>query len=202
MEADELAQQIKEMAEGSQRKETRERWVAVYVGVLAMLMALTNLGGSNATKDMQSNAIRASDTWSFYQAKHLRETSYRIASAELMAEAEIGSGLSDDARGKLRDLAGGWKSTADRYESDPKTGEGRKELAAKAMDLERLRDRAAARDPNFDLAGAGLQIAVVLASVSLVSGVATLLWLSGALAVAGTVMMANGFTLLVSLPEL
>lgn len=201
MESDELARQVKEIAEGNARKEARDRLVAVYVGIIAMLMALTNLGGSNATKDMLSNSIMASDTWNFYQAKHIRQTSYRIAAAQIEAQANTGTGLTDQARGQLQALARDFRATADRYESEPKTGEGRKELLARAREIEGVRDRAAAKDPNFDLAGAGLQIAVVLASVSMVSGVGMLLWVSGFLAALGTAFMINGFILLVNLPS-
>lgn len=200
MEADEIADRIKEMAEGNAEKEARSRRVAAYVGVLAMLLALTTLGGSNATKDMLSSAITASDTWNFYQAKHQRQTSYRIAAEEIEIQAAITPGLTAEAKAQLLALAEKYKVTADRYESDPKAGEGKKELAAKARAIEAVREHAAAQDPYFDLAQAGLQIAVVLASISLVTDIGALLWVSGGLASLATFLMINGFFLLVRVP--
>ena len=67
----------------------------------------------------------------------------------------------------------------ERYESDPKTGQGKKELLAKAREWEKQRDRAAERDPNFDFAEALFQIAIVLGSVSIVAVSRPLLHLSG-----------------------
>ena len=56
------------------------------------------------------------------------------------------------------------------------------------------------QDPYFDFSQAFLQIAVVLASVSLVLGNRLLLAVSGLMAVAGTLLMLNGFTLAVTIP--
>ncbi|HYG91637.1 MAG TPA: DUF4337 family protein [Azospirillum sp.] len=53
---------------------------------------------------------------------------------------------------------------------------------------------------SFDAAEALLQLAIVLASVATVIGVAGLIWLSIACATAGVLSTINGFTLLVSLP--
>ena len=80
------------------------------------------------------------------------------------------------------------------------TGVG-KELMAKARSIEHDRDIAMQKDPNFDLAEAGLQIAVVLASVALVAELTALLWVSGGLAVIGILMMLNGYFLLVPIPS-
>ena len=68
--------------------------------------------------------------------------------------------------------------------------------------LEMERDVALRKDPYFDWSQALLQIAIVLASVHLIIGNAWLLGLSGALGALGTLLMLNGFTLVVRLPFL
>lgn len=52
------------------------KWVAVYIAILAVALAITGMGASNAMKDMLSNNIEAANLWSFFQAK----TSARRAS--------------------------------------------------------------------------------------------------------------------------
>jgi hypothetical protein len=97
-------------------------------------------------------------------------------------------------------MAKRYRDRVERYESDPSTGEGKKELLAKARDLEARRDHAAERDPNFDYAEALFQIAIVLGSVSIVAASRPLVNLSGLLAIGGTLLMLNGYFLLVHLP--
>ena len=55
-------------------------------------------------------------------------------------------------------------------------------------------------DPYFDYAEAFLQIAVVLASASIVLKNGSLLWGSGFLSLLGILLMLNGFTLAVTIP--
>ena len=58
------------------------------------------------------------------------------------------------------------------------------------------------RDPYFDSGGALLQIAVVLASASLILGGPILLWASIILGAIGSFLALNGFLLLVEIPFL
>src|SRR5256885_12143328 len=59
------------------------RLTAIYVGVVAMLLAIATLGGAEATKEMLNANIHASDTYAFYQAKYIRQTDYQIAAEQL-----------------------------------------------------------------------------------------------------------------------
>jgi hypothetical protein len=88
----------------------------------------------------------------------------------------------------------------ERYETDPSTGDGKKELLTKAKEWEVKRDHAAERDPNFDFAEALFQIAIVLGSVAIVAASRPLVKLSGVLAVVASLLMINGYCLLVHLP--
>jgi len=64
-------------------KDERNKWVGVFIGVLAVLLAICNVGGANATKDATHANIAASDTWAFYQAKNIRRTSTLLSLSEL-----------------------------------------------------------------------------------------------------------------------
>src|SRR6266705_1960661 len=82
---------------------------------------------------------------------------------------------------------------AERYQSEPETGEGRKELMARAKEMEKKRDRAMAAYHNYEIASAAVQIAIVLASAQIITGVAALLWIAYALGAVGVVFSLIGF---------
>jgi len=176
------------------------KFTGIYLGIVAMLLAITALGGAHATKTIVNSNIQASDTYGFYQARNIRQTAYQIAAEELDAQLLALPDMPEAARTKIEDRIKRYRERVDRYESDPSTGDGKKELLAKAKEFEVRRDHAAERDPNFDFAEALFQIAIVLGSVSIVAASRPLVHLSGVLAIAGTLLMINGYFLLVHLP--
>jgi hypothetical protein len=208
VEATEIAEKIEGVDEQDQTHKHSKaeadarfrRLTGIYLGIVAMLLAITSLGGSNATKVMVNANIQASDTYGFYQSKNIRQTIYRITAEELEGQLLAQPGMPEAARAKIEKAIERYRSRAELYESDPATAEGKTELLAKAKDWEAKRDQAAERDPNFDFAEALFQIAIVLGSVSIVAASRTLVKLSGALAVAASLLMVNGYFLLVHLP--
>jgi hypothetical protein len=172
----------------------------IYLGIVAMLLAITALGGSNATKTMLNSNIQASDLYGYYQAKNIRQTVYQLTAEQLDSELLALPDMPEAARAKIQDRIKRYRERAERYESDASTGEGKKELLTKAKEWETRRDQAAERDPNFDYAEALFQIAIVLGSVSIVAASRSLVRLSGVLAIAGTLLMINGYFLFVHLP--
>jgi hypothetical protein len=128
-------------------------WVIV---VFAALLAInTYIGGSNSGKVL-NNTIEANNTWAFYQAKSIKQTLTEMRYDDAMAANEI-------------KRAEGLKAKIDRYESDPATGEGKKELMAKARKLEDERAVAKTRSPWYTFAGSLFQIAIVLLSASILA---------------------------------
>ena len=205
METHEIAERIhehdEEHATARPHHETMFRRItAIYVGIVAMLLAIAALGGAEATKEMLNANIHASDTYAFYQAKNIRQTLYQISAAELELLAANGGAISGDAGGKATELIKRYRDTVTRYESEPSTGEGKKELLAKAKEWEHARDHAATQLPNFEYAEALFQIAIVLGSVAIVAASPWLLGVSGVLATGGVLLMLNGYLLLVHLP--
>ena len=197
MEADEATEFMEaEAADGFKQK------AAIVIAVFAMLLAITGLGGQNAGKDTLNNNILASNAYNFYQAKNMRQTSLQLAADELELAWAATPGLSDDAKAALQKKLADYKATIARYETEPSTGEGKKELLDRARAHEEARDHAMRQDPYFDYAEALLQIAIVLISVSIVAGVSWLAWLGGALGLMGGLLTLNGFLLLVAVPGL
>jgi Domain of unknown function (DUF4337) len=176
------------------------KWIGVYIGVLAVLLAICGVGGANAAKDATRANIEASNSWAFYQAKTIRRTSYMLAAEDLDLLLATQPGLGGPARKSVEDKAKSYRAEAQRLKTDPEDGTDRLTSKAKALEVER--DIAMRKDPYFDWSQALLQIAVVLASVHLIIGNFMLLGLSGGLAGLGLLLMLNGYALLVSLPLL
>lgn len=204
MEPSEIAESIHghhdEETHGAHTDDGFRKLTGIYLGIIAMLLAITTLGGSNATKVMLNANIQASDTYGYYQSKNVRETAYRLAAGQLETQLAAQPGMPDQAKAKIANTVKSWRATADRYQNDPTGGRGMKQLLAAAKELEARRDRAAERDPNFDYAEALFQIAIVLGSVAIVAASRPLVRLSGVLAVLATLLMLNGYFLLVHLP--
>jgi len=183
-------------------KDELNRWVGVYIGVVAVLLAICGVGGGNAAKDATRANIEAANTWAFFQAKNIRRTSFNLAAEELELRLSTQPGLSVPARKAVEDKVKSYRAQVEKLTKDPEKGEGLDQLFEKAKALEVERDLAMRKDPYFDWSQALLQIAIVLASVHLIIGNFMLLGLSGGLGALGVLLMLNGFTAAVSLPFL
>jgi hypothetical protein len=128
--------------------------------------------------------IEASNLWAFFQAKTIRQTVLRTA-----AEQTSVGGTTEDAKKQVES----WRKTAQRYQSEPETGEGRDELMARAKEAEKKRDRAMAAYHQYELASAAVQIAIVLASAAIVTGAMALAWIGAGLGIVGMVFCVIGF---------
>src|SRR3982750_4880526 len=96
MEASDAAEHILELNEGEGRAgdEKFRLRVALTIAFMAMLLAITSLGGGNAAEDIMNNNIQASDTWAFYQAKTIRKTSTELAADALETQLAMSQNLS------------------------------------------------------------------------------------------------------------
>jgi Domain of unknown function (DUF4337) len=178
----------------------RERLIAVYIGVLAVGLAICSMGGGNATKDAMTHNIEAANAWAFFQAKNIRRNDVRLQIDALELRLATEPSLLIPARTAIEDKIKAYRAYETRLSSEPDTGEGVKELLAKGKALEAQRDIAMRKDPYFDYAQAMLQIAIVLASVSIITGGTSLLLLSLVLSGLGALLTLDGFTLLFTVP--
>lgn len=159
--------------------------IAILISLLAALLAIAEMGGKSAQNNAVIANIEASNLWGFFQAKSIRMTLLR-AQAEALA-LEPPRANPDQAQAIDQQIQK-WRATADRYDSEPETGEGRKELSVKAKAAEDRRDRALAAYHLFEFGSAAFQLAIVLASASVVTGVMALVWLGGGLGLLGTIL--------------
>lgn len=161
--------------------------IALLIGILALLLAFSEIGGKNAEQDALAKNIEASNLWAFFQAKTIRGTTLRTA-ADAM-EVELASATDPAVRERLQKRIDGWKATIARYESEPETNEGRKELIVRAKAAEAKRDISSARDDKYDIVSGLLQIAIVVASAAIITGVALLAWTGVGLGALGLALM-------------
>ena len=209
MDANDAAEAVAEMRAENEAEERFRSRVALFIAFMALLLAVTSLGGGNAAEDIFNNNIHASDTWNFYQAKNIRQTAFRLAADELESELMLsGPTLSPEARANVEARIKVYRDTVARYESEPDKddpdnpikGEGKKELTARAKHFESQRDRAQDQDPNFDFAEALYQIAIVLASVAILANSRMIVIVAIVAGGIATVLMINGYFLLFRLP--
>jgi hypothetical protein len=198
MKADEAAELMDKERESNRFKQR----AAIVIAVFAMILAITGLGGSNAGKEAINNNVLASNYFNFYQAKNMRQTSYSLAADEVELAWLNDPSVPDAAKAAMRSKLEQYRATVARYESEPDTKEGKKELIMLAREHEAKRDHALKQDPYFDYAEALLQIAIVLISVAIVADIAWLSYIGGVLGILGALLTINGFYLLVEIPGL
>ncbi len=184
-----------ELIESSRDKQKNR--TALTISILAMVLAIASLGGSNTAKEATQENILAANAYAFYQAKTIRQTAFKIAATDLELQLARDSSMLAPVKELFQKKIDDYKKTIERYESEPDTREGKKELLIQAKEHEAARDRALRQDPWFDYAEGMLQIAIVLLSVSILGSIPVLFLVGGALGGLGFLSMINGFLLLV-----
>jgi uncharacterized protein DUF4337 len=179
-----------EKAQEGEHGEGFNRKIALVIAVLALFLSFSETLGKGAQTETVTKNIEASDLWAFFQAKDIRKT---VVTAAADQTAVLAAGIADPAaKAAIDKQIDGWRKTAERYESDPKTGTGRKQLEEQAKDAEQERDLATAKYHHYELGSAAFQIGIVLASAAVITGMAALAWCAGALGVVGFVLTMLG----------
>jgi hypothetical protein len=129
-------------------------------------LALADLGEKQHQNAYVAYHIAVSNDWAFYQAKNARATT-------LAAEATILGHLPDAASPAVQKDIQTAKDNEARYRDEP-GGDGMKQLAARAKIDEEKREHAFHRYHQYEMVVGALQIAIVLASVSVVTSVSAL----------------------------
>jgi hypothetical protein len=177
-----------EKAEEGEHAEFFNKRIALVIAILALFLSFSETLGKGAQNEATNLNIKASDLYAFFQAKTIRMTTVTVA-AEALAATAPSSGDAKDAVQKQIDA---WRKTAERYDSDEKSREGRKELVERAKETEEERDVATAKYHHYELASAAFQIGIVLASAAVITGMVALVWFGGLLGAIGVVLLVLG----------
>ena len=186
------------------------RMVAFSVAIFAVILAFTSFGGHDVSKEMmllkadetlESNKARQEEfnVWTQFQSKSTREALYRNEKIQLSAEKEATPttfpAFKDKLLSQYTDEEKRMKSDKDELAAKAKQikddGEGKvKEILDKMHKLQQ-------KDHYFDFAEVALQLAIVLASVTMLSKKRWAFLMSLALVAVGLLFTVNGYTLLI-----
>src|ERR1044071_3179142 len=175
---DEIQQLIRAIHEdrlAAKEKERRDGWtkyVSLMIVGLAVATAIGSLRAAGFGSKVMLRQAQASDTWSFYQSKSIKQR---------ISEMEARTLAGEEAKRAAADV--------ERYRGEEK------DLLAKADGLEKERDEAAKHGKPLGFAIASLQIAIALASVCLITKRKLLWGASGLLGAIGVVYLIYGLYL-------
>jgi len=179
-----------EQAEQSKEAAGENRKIALLIAVIALCLALSETLGKGAQTESISKNVEASNLWAFFQAKSIRRNVVQTAAEQ--SKLSLGAVSEDAAKAAAQKQIEDWQKTAERYRSDPKSGEGQEQLSERAKHAEEERDLAEAKYHHYELASAAFQIGIVLASATIITGIVALAWISGLLTLAGIAFTALG----------
>ncbi|MGC1696630.1 MAG: DUF4337 domain-containing protein [Pseudolabrys sp.] len=180
----EHAEHAEHAAHGGNKK------IALLIAVLALFLAFSEALGKSAQTTAITLNVTSNDLWAFFQAKTIRMTVLTTAAEQMQIEADRATDA--DLKGRLTKTIDTWKKTAARYDDDPVSHEGRKQLSQRAKEAEEKREHVLARYHNYEFASAAFQIGIVLASAQVITGMAILGVFSGLLGVIGLVFTGIG----------
>jgi len=150
---------------------------ALIISLFAAIYSVDAFLGAQISSRILNNTVHVNDVWNFYQAKAIKQ---------MITEYSKDIAIRDKDDSKVAAM----QALIDRYESDPKSGEGKKELLVKAKGIEAEIEHLKRQSPWIGLAGSIMQIAIVLITASMLSAGALMFW--GGI---GTMVFATGLML-------
>ncbi len=180
-----------------------DKKVAIYISVLAVLLAIAATGSNDAMKSAQQAGFQGNDHYAYYQSKYVRQSQLKLANDQLQLkidETPNVESLPEAARKLIQTKKAEYDKEIQKLETDGR--HGKTELLAMAKSCDNQRKVALAQHPFYDYSMAMLQIAIVLASASIIMGTPFLLYGSFGVGAFAVLLFLNGSTLFYGAPEL
>jgi hypothetical protein len=177
----EQKQETKPLSRSEREAQIKDKAGLVIV-FMALFLAVNTYLANTFSGTAQTNLLQASNTYGFYQSKSIKQT---------LAEGQLEEAKKGTDRARIEKL----EAKIARYESEPATGEGKRELLAKAQALEVARDEARAHGPWLTFSGMLFQLAIVLLSASILAVNNKMYRASLGVGALGLVLMAQGYWL-------
>jgi hypothetical protein len=156
--------------------------ISVTMAILAVCVAVVSLLGHRSHTEELLSQNRATDQWSYYQAKNIRRHNYEMG-VDLLSMMEFKDKAQAD---KVREK---YQKEADRYTKE------QAEIEEQAKDLEKESALNQRKADRFDLGEVFVEIALVISSLALLSR-KRLYWYFGIVSgLAGLGVAATGFLL-------
>ena len=167
---------------------------ALIISIFAAIYSFDAFIGSTLSSRILNETIHLNDVYSFYQAKSIKQSLYQMAADDVEMVLEDKT-LPVASRQQLAERLSKYKSAVARYESDPASSEGKRELLASAKQIEADRDRAKKQAPWIGIAGSVMQISIVLLTASILSTGMLMFWAGLAAQSLAVLMMLQGLFL-------
>lgn len=161
-------------------KDSFERSIAISIAIMAVILSFISTKGDNAKTDAILKTNEASNQWAYFQSKSIKQTLRELESDLIPLTA---TAMPANAAKKLADL----KSEMERY------GKEKGEIKTTAESLVAEAAVQSGINDKCDLSALLLQIAVVIASVSILTRWKAMWIASLALAAAGAVVGATAY---------
>ena len=172
--------------------EAEDKRVALIIAILALFLALAETGAKKADHLSTEQNIQASDLFNFYQAKKVRSTIAETAAQAL--EATASTVADEKAHAAVEKQIADWKAKIANFEKDTKNPDDSLDrIQERAKGASESRELSNRKLEHFEYAGGALQIAIVLASASIITAMPILAWIAGLLGVIGAILMAFGY---------
>jgi hypothetical protein len=182
LEPDNMSEELQELHEHAEhaREHPDLAPITLTMAVLAVLVATVSLLGHRTHTEEIILQNKVTDQWGYYQAKNIR-----LHTDELFADL-AGVVASKDA-GETAKFQDKMRAEAERYKND------KKEVEISAHELEQEFARTHRKADRFDMAEVFMEIALVITSITLLSG-RRIYWHFGLfMATAGVVVAASAW---------
>lgn len=165
--------EIKELSDKA--KESGEKTIGLTMAIVAVLLAFATMLGHRTHTEEVLIQTKANDQWAYYQAKNIRSHMYE-ANSQMAGLIKEEASLAEDFRKKAEDQK-----------------QGAELIRVKAEDLEREVEITSGRAGRFDTSEIFLEIAIVLCSITLLTGTRSYWRISFISSAIGIVFMVSSF---------
>ena len=166
-------EELKEHVEHA--REPFDKLVAASMAIIAAMLAVVSVLGQHYIAEELLMQAKASDQWSYYQAKDIRRFTAE-ATRDTLAELKQGSNVSSK-----------YDKQAAKYRSDAN------EIHDKATEYEGESERSGKKGSRFHLGEIFLEIAIVFSSLAILTKARTLFYTGIASACAGVVISVTAW---------
>ena len=159
-------------AERAVEKKFRDR-VSILVGLFAVLLAVIHVAAASDARDSLRKTVEASDTYSYMQAKIIREAIFKTSAQNPSFDAAARADMLKEA---------------DRLRKPDKAGHGIVQLQKQGDELRDQGEISAKKGEWYEFAETAMQVAIVLLSIALVARSWAIVAGAGSLAAVGVVV--------------
>ena len=164
-----------EIEELSEAKKSGEKEIGLTMAIVAVLLAFATTMGHRTHTEEVLIQTKANDQWAYHQAKNIRSHMYE-ANSEMARLIKEGASAAEDFRKKSEDQK-----------------QGAEAIRVKAEDFEREVEITTRRAGRFDTSEIFLEIAIVLCSITLLTGTRAYWRISFVSSATGIIFMVSSF---------